>query len=155
MIIVGIYYSNDLDIHNQVHVYSINNVELLDSGNVYVRLEGDKTLYNLYGYAEYVKPDLRDVSISHATLRNEDILPTFLNVLEKLDIDRKYKSVIEEGKEYIANNFESENGEMNEYICGDLFNALDSFSPDGYEFGPHIANATYIGWWKSVDDCDE
>jgi len=152
LFITGVRYSNDDDLNKEVSIYSIANEDLINTGTVNVVLKGDSKTYPLYGYTKYVTPDFRNVSLSHATMRPEDLIPVFIQFLKDNDICRKYTSIIEEGEEIIANeDWDSEETSM--YLNEDLWNALEGeYCPEGYYFGSHPGDGSDYGFWKIEEE---
>lgn len=87
-------------------------------------------------------------SISHGTMRAEDIIPEFASVLKELDTEGKYDDLISE-----AQNIEDYNSDEADYILEDLSNALDYYAPEGHYFGAHIGDGSDYGFWE--DDITE
>lgn len=85
-------------------------------------------------------------SISHGTMRNEDLIPTFLWKLEVLDkterdaIVKRYKYDLE------GFNFDSENAD---YMIHELFDALDDVALPYTYFGAHEGDGSDYGFWIS------
>jgi len=82
-------------------------------------------------------------SISHATMRTEDLIPIFTNTLEQLDTDKTYTDLINDAR--AITDF---NGEDAYYILNErLFNALNTFSPPYCYFGGHPGDGSDYGFW--------
>lgn len=86
-------------------------------------------------------------SVSHGTLREEDLVPTFLGVLVDLDATRAeslgdakplYWRTMKPGGEYAD-------------LISDLIDALDEYAPNGYYFGSHPGDGSDFGYWPSED----
>lgn len=85
-------------------------------------------------------------TVSHATMRPEDLIPCFIEVLETLDTDKQYSSIIKEGKEIISNEkWDSEDTSM--FLNEDLWDALNSQSPPYCYFGAHPGDGSDYGFW--------
>lgn len=85
-------------------------------------------------------------TISHATMRTEDLIPCFLDILKELDTNKAYVSVIKEGEQIISNeDWDSENTSM--YLNDDLWEALSNFAPPYCYFGAHEGNGSDYGFW--------
>ena len=85
-------------------------------------------------------------------MRSEDLIPYFLDELEKLDINKQFSDVITEGKQIIENeDWDNENTSM--YLNEDLWDALDSFSPPYCYFGAHEGDGSDYGFWPhNIED---
>lgn len=94
-------------------------------------------------------------TISHATMRNEDLIPAFIEELDRIDTKRQFKEVLKEGKKIIRKC--SKNGdlwnseEITEFLNEDLWNALDSFSPSCCYFGSTEGDGSDYGFWVCND----
>ena len=101
------------------------------------------------------------LSISHATMRNEDLIPKFVSVLFILNSEKAHelwKSNTElltalcdynagiEGNPYWDSDDATE-------VCNDLFTLLDNETPNGFYFGSHIGDASDYGFWRNIE-CD-
>ena len=89
-------------------------------------------------------------TVSHGTMRAEDLIPDFASELESLcDVDDKatYKALLVEAAS--ITDYESEAAD---YILTDLFDALDNFSPPYCYFGAHEGDGSLFGFWALPDD---
>ena len=86
-------------------------------------------------------------SISHGTMRPEDIIPEFIYTLKQLDIEKKYTELIIEAE--AITDFDSE--EADEILNEDLFNALNEMAPPYFYFGSHPGDGSDYGFWLSED----
>ncbi len=107
-------------------------------------------------------------TVSHATMKPEDLIPCFLDLLKELDENNEYTSVIAEGEKIIKYNEEKEDlnipedkdldwdsENVSEYLNEDLWNALDSFAPPYCYFGAHPGDGSDYGYWPcDLDDID-
>lgn len=104
------------------------------------------------------------LSISHATMRNEDLIPAFIEVLSVMN-RQKVRTLYRENddlcdamvdfdneKESTKVFWESENATE---ICMQLFEWIDLESPKGFYFGSHIGDASDYGFWRNESDDDE
>lgn len=88
-------------------------------------------------------------SISHGTMRSQDLIPCFLSELALRDQER-YEQIEKEFSITIMNeDWETETGA---YLLEDLFDALDSAAPDGYYFGASEGDGCDYGFWSYEDD---
>ena len=95
-------------------------------------------------------------SISHATMRNEDLIPCFRDELEALlscqskRFKRKeYRAVIREADKIIKS--EDWDSEDAGYALEALFDALQAFAPPYAYFGANEGDGSDYGFWL---DCD-
>ena len=100
-------------------------------------------------------------TVSHATLRSEDLIPAFMQVLEKYDRNTFYRLC----KEYDIDHdtyeklsqayvggplrrdksfYESEDCDC---LMEELFDALGEIAPEGYYFGSHPSDSSDYGFW--------
>lgn len=101
-------------------------------------------------------------TVSHGTMRAEDLIPAFLSVLEDLAPDR-YRSMISgddpqdaaviacltvDGRGEITDDLLEHASEMLHW----LFDELDTCAPDGYYFGSHPGDGSDYGFWQVEDD---
>ena len=95
--------------------------------------------------------DLKNLEISHSTMRLEDLIPRFLIVLKNINPSeaslyiRDYN--INDG-DYVEIEEWVETHESDAYfLLEDLFNALDSCAPEGFYFGSHVGDGARYGFW--------
>lgn len=94
-------------------------------------------------------------SVSHGTMREEDLIPAFEAFLEAQGIDL---STLDRPTEAIERLFD---GEMTDadwesvswYLNEELFEAMNDIAPDGCYFGSHPGDGCDYGFWQ--DECDE
>ena len=92
-------------------------------------------------------------SVSHGTLRSQDLLSVFLVTLRELG---DTKTVDRINAEIPPKAFKDKNdewwstGEAEEIING-LFDALDNFAPPFFYFGTHEGDGSDFGFWFSPD----
>ena len=109
-------------------------------------------------------------SISSGTLRNKDLIPRFIEVLDSLkeeeslskwpnatryaDIDDALSDIEEEkqlmGEEDFYNN------EASDYILNEILpNLLEEYAPPGHYFGSHPGDGANFGFWECESNEDE
>jgi hypothetical protein len=106
-------------------------------------------------------------SISHGTLREVDLIPTFMDVLRELDPARAGELAEEERKamnaldgtyekdpEFSDADLAREVEAAGEFLV-EVTDALDHAAPDGYHFGTHEGDGSDFGFWLNEDDEDE
>lgn len=95
----------------------------------------------------------KNQSISHGTMRLEDLIPVFWKVLNDLDDEGSYR--IHSGR------FPPEGSDWYEsdaalYILDELFEALEANAPPGCYFGAHEGDGSDYGFWEVLEEipCD-
>lgn len=74
-------------------------------------------------------------SVSHGTLRPEDLIPTFLQYVEEFAPDQ------------IPENAFFTDTEDDNWLLEELFCILEGISPPGHYFGSHPGDGADYGWW--------
>lgn len=90
-------------------------------------------------------------TISHGTLRTEDLIPAFENALEQ--IDAKLFAEVSANRKCSCGYFEEHKEPCEEceaYYLGELEYALQVCAPQGYYFGAHWGDPSDFGFWE---DC--
>lgn len=98
-----------------------------------------------------------DSSVIHGTLRNCDLVPAFLDVIQDT---AEYEQIIDTNNwklHVITDPTADENDERWETddMCAlveELFDVLMSYAPDGYYFGTTEGDGSDFGYWKIVED---
>ena len=100
-------------------------------------------------------------SISHGTLRHEDLLGTFADSLrnyaaiqpqrnethiERANEAQAMADLLASGEPFDADRIGS--------LMEELFDALDSYSPAGHHFGAHEGDGSDFGWWPNEEEMD-
>lgn len=101
-----------------------------------------------------------EVTVSRATLRNQDLIPAFLNALAHLDppvYEQMTMGIREETAQYGEELWEDDDSEWwytesAYWVLEQLIDSLDACSPDGYYFGAHEGDGSDFGFWKVIDD---
>lgn len=89
-------------------------------------------------------------TVSHGTLREEDLVPKFLDMLGLLDpsnrdeIAERYKDVIE----HLRSGMEPNADDLG-FLMEDLQDYLDECAPSGYRFGAHEGDGSDFGFWST------
>lgn len=88
-------------------------------------------------------------TISRATLRSFDLYDAFLDVIkdtpEYTSITTNYP-IPESAKDNDEDDYWSSDDCIEN--MSDLFDALDSYAPDGYYFGAHEGDGSDFGYWE-------
>ena len=111
---------------------------------------------------ESVRRALREAmepgSISHGTMRNEDVLPKLMSALFKED-PQKARQIWQENPEFLEALCDKECGKDNSwwesedanYIADELFDVMNDYAPEGHYFGSHPGDGSDYGYWKHED----
>lgn len=86
-------------------------------------------------------------TVSHGTMRNEDLIPCFADVLFSLPKGTAHFG----GLICDASSVTDYQSEDSALILEMLFDALDYMAPEGYYFGAHPGDGSDYGFWP-VDD---
>lgn len=81
-------------------------------------------------------------TVSHGTLRTEDLIEAFMEELWAIDEDM-YRVCWKELQEVNA----TEDDYACDWLNERLFSALESYAPAGYYFGSHPGDGSDFGWW--------
>jgi hypothetical protein len=97
-------------------------------------------------------------TIIHATLRDEDLIPAFIDAIEPhlaqldpgmniaiKDLISRWNRLDDAGIDEYCETDESS------YDLDELFNALDSIAPPYMYFGAHVGDGSDFGYWISDD----
>ena len=105
-----------------------------------------------------LKPEFKDVSVSHATFRTDDLIEAFGDFLKSLtekDWDPRANDyyLAEEDRKNVLSYVDWEDvSEIPEnqkpYILEELFDILNSIAPEGTYFGGHPGNGSDFGFWE-------
>lgn len=92
--------------------------------------------------------ELLNQTISHGTMRPEDLIPKFLEVLEELN-----PKVSESAKRWNELAIQ----EVQSQFLLELFDLLDQEAPEGFYFGSHPGDGCDYGFWQSelIDSANE
>ena len=94
-------------------------------------------------------------TISHATLRNEDLLESFADELERLGkasdlpFHPSAKNAIEDAR--AVTDYDSENASE---IVNELAGYLESYAPAYCYFGAHIGDGADFGFWPDIESIE-
>lgn len=91
--------------------------------------------------------DLKGMVVSDGTMRPEDIIPKFLNVLKVYGRD-VYDKYVGENPEVL--DLSGMDDETMGWVVDELFDKLNEIAPEGYSFGSQDGDGVCYGFW-SVD----
>lgn len=95
--------------------------------------------------------ELKNVSVSSATMREEDLIPAFISAIRAIDdtIELQLSSKLDYIECEMAKEgyFESDDSQ---YDLDWLFDTLDSYAPDGF-YWSHLGNGSDYGFWGSEE----
>lgn len=85
----------------------------------------------------------KNVSLSHATMREEDLIPCFVDFLK--DKHPNFKDI---GLNKIEYGTEDSYYFLNE----DILNAMNEIAPEGCYFGSHPGDGSDYGFWENEEN---
>ena len=88
-------------------------------------------------------------TVSHGTMRNEDLMSTFEQEIKRLTIPESFQKIRNERKLW------KKSGKFwkSDYV-NFLFDKLDELAPEDCYFGATEGDGSDYGFWK-IEDCDE
>lgn len=87
-------------------------------------------------------------SVSSGTLRPEDLIPVFADLLEELDTDKTYEDLVAEAREWVDSEDENESSDdIGIELVNELIDALNEFAPLYCYFGAHPDDPADFGFW--------
>lgn len=95
-------------------------------------------------------------TVSHGTMRNVDLIPAFLCVLQECNSPAWEQLQMQPHPlppSYALEDPQSDwwNSEQADYFVHELFGALDDCAPDGHYFGAHPGDGSDFGFWPSEE----
>lgn len=89
-------------------------------------------------------------SVSHGTMRSQDLIPVFLDVIRNTP---EYIQLMHIVPSYAYEEKDSEWWDNEDALClmKSLFNTLDNYSPEGYHFGANPGDGSDYGYWLIVN----
>ena len=93
--------------------------------------------------------DLKGLVVSEGTMRSEDLIPKFLNVLKTYAVD-KYDAYVKENPEVLDLN--GMDDETMGWVVDELFDKLDEIAPEGFYFAAHPDDGACYGFWEVEPD---
>lgn len=87
-------------------------------------------------------------TVLHGTLRNEDLIPRFADILSKMPGSaRDFGGLICDA--WSITDYDS--SDASEILCA-LFDALNRYAPEGFYFGAHPGDGSDFGFWAQYDE---
>jgi len=93
-------------------------------------------------------------SISHGTMRPEDLIPTFLDKLEGLDacmaarVTFFYRLSHGNIEDWAA--WAEDRPDEAVWLLEELFDTLQEYAPEGHYFGAHPRDGPDYGYWRPI-----
>ena len=106
-------------------------------------------------------------TVSHGTMRSEDLIPAFIDTLMMIHDDLKLGNdeckekaneinlSVQEIKMRLQNEVSKKDyfrSEMVDYDTEELFDLLNEVAPEGYYFGAHPGDGSDFGFWEYEDE---
>ena len=91
-------------------------------------------------------------SVIRATLRAQDLIPAFLDVIKDTP---EYIQVMNVVPAYAMEDDDSDWWESEDcmyFLNENLFDILNDYAPDGYYFGSHEGDGSDFGYWEVIED---
>ena len=89
-------------------------------------------------------------SIRHGTLREDDLIPAFEEVLDTAGVEYERPPAVD--KLLLGQSLtDDEQEEVGYYLNETLFGLLDGIAPEGTNFGAHEADGSDFGFWKTEE----
>lgn len=94
-------------------------------------------------------------SIGSGTMREEDLIPVFLDTLEHFDkaLAQQYRDEYRDIRK--IRDTEEKWQAIAYFLNEDLFNALDQFAPPYFHFGSHPGDGSDYGFWLSNESLED
>lgn len=96
-------------------------------------------------------------TVIHGTLRNCDLVPVFLDLIQKTP---EYQQIVQTNDWNLkvifdpiaTKNDERWKSEDMQLFIEDLFDILNNYAPEGCYFGAHVGDASDFGFWEFTED---
>jgi len=96
-----------------------------------------------------------DCSVSHGTMRAQDLIPTFLEVIkDTAEYAQLSTLAFTFPPNYALENETSDwwnTEDCSWFLNEQLFDILNNYAPDGYYFGSHPGDGSDYGYWKAEE----
>jgi len=98
-----------------------------------------------------------EISVSHGTLRNQDLIPAFLEAVSHLApavYEQMTMGIFPAVPQYAQEDDDHEwwYTETAYWVLEQLDDVLNDYAPDGYYFGAHEGDGSDFGFWKIIDE---
>ena len=100
----------------------------------------------------------RPGSISHGTLRNEDLIPKYMSIIFRNN-PQKAREIWKSSPNLLQALCDEKVGQNNSWwdseeaceIAEELMDTLQEYAPEGHYFGSHPGDGSDIGYWEDLD----
>lgn len=89
-------------------------------------------------------------SVSHGTLRTQDLIETFVDFLKAHSTEASHQDVIAEGEHIISQNVCNDDAQW--FLCEELWDAMQDMAPEGCVFGSHLGDGSDFGFWQAEEE---
>lgn len=98
-----------------------------------------------------------EISVSHGTLRNQDLIPAFLEAVSHLApavYEQMTMGIFPAVPQYAQEDDDSDwwYTETAYWVLEQLDDVLNDHAPDGYYFGAHEGDGSDFGFWRMIDE---
>jgi hypothetical protein len=97
-------------------------------------------------------PEFANMTISHATLRTEDIIQAILNFLATSSPENIENEVWEIEQNVIIAREQGNDEELDFILHEDAFPLMNAIAPEDNYFGAHPGDGSDIGFWQIEDE---
>ena len=101
----------------------------------------------------------RNVSLSHGTMRDQDLVKSFMDFMRE-NLPNEYAAIVAESENVklvsdSLNEPEDDSEQAGFFINEVLFETIDRYAPLGHSFNSHPGDGSDYGFWQADDDYDE
>lgn len=108
---------------------------------------------------EQITNPIEPGTISHGTLRTQDLIPAFLDVL-RIHNPEAYQQIMIPDAGFSALPSYAQEDDSSDWwdsedagwLLESLFDALNELAPEGYYFGAHPGDGSDFGFWACEED---